>query len=549
MAVEHAEQALDLTLVAVDRGLDLLREVAEEDVGLAHHRTDAAHLEHQPLQHARAPPGVLRHQPAGLLGEVDEDRARLEDREVALVVVDDRRDATVGVDGEEPGLLLLVGGQVEHAQQIDHAILHGCGPRPVLASSSRPCRPGRKQAACVSVITHSVYALSGGAAAPAQRTPLHFVQDACAGIAGSTGHENAGCPPGHRVPAPTTPPQPGVPSMSYEIRSILYASDLTPRSPAVFRHAVGLAMKFNAKLHAVTVTLPSSSLPYEEFLSEEKMDEIKLAGHKKAEALLRHRIDVFAEANPELDVKSVLASVRALEGDPSRRILDVAKHVLADVIVRDGLARPQHHRRTAARLGGAQGHHEGRHPGDAGADRPLSAAALPAQARRGASCVGATRVAIRRMGFAPRPIQRGNRDLRRSYVPHGIRTAADPARQSRLASLLRPSPGAVLPAWERRESRSGAWDSHRGRSSAAIATCVAPAAWLRSRGGSGRAAFQRHDGFRRSDASRDPPFPETPRSSADTTRTASPHLAHACGGAIRRPQSDSSRRSQRCPVE
>ena len=109
--------------------------------------------------------------------------------------------------------------------------------------------------------------------------------------------------------------------MSYEIRSILYASDLTPRSPAVFRHAVGLAMKFNAKLHAVTVTLPSSSLPYEEFLSEEKMDEIKLAGHKKAEALLRHRIDVFAEANPELDVKSVLASVRALEGDASRRIL------------------------------------------------------------------------------------------------------------------------------------------------------------------------------------------------------------------------------------
>lgn len=29
----------------------------------------------------------------------------------------------------------------------------------------------------------------------------------------------------------------------------------------------------------------------------------------------------------------MLASVRALEGDASRRILDVAKHVLADVIV------------------------------------------------------------------------------------------------------------------------------------------------------------------------------------------------------------------------
>ncbi|MFT3758925.1 universal stress protein [Thauera sp.] len=121
--------------------------------------------------------------------------------------------------------------------------------------------------------------------------------------------------------------------MSYEIRSILYASDLTPRSPAVFHHAVGLAMKFNAKLHAITVTLPSTSLPYDDFLTPEKLDEIKLAGHKKAEALLRHRIDVFAEANPDLDVKGVLASVRALEGDASRRILDVSKHVLADMIV------------------------------------------------------------------------------------------------------------------------------------------------------------------------------------------------------------------------
>lgn len=36
------------------------------------------------------------------------------------------------------------------------------------------------------------------------------------------------------------------------------------------------------------------------------MDEIKLAGHKKAEALLPQRIDVFAETHPDLDVKSVL---------------------------------------------------------------------------------------------------------------------------------------------------------------------------------------------------------------------------------------------------
>jgi hypothetical protein len=52
--IQHAEQALALALVAVDGRLYLLREVAVEHVGLPHHRTDAAHLEHQPLQHLRA---------------------------------------------------------------------------------------------------------------------------------------------------------------------------------------------------------------------------------------------------------------------------------------------------------------------------------------------------------------------------------------------------------------------------------------------------------------------------------------------------------------
>ncbi|MBX3685820.1 MAG: universal stress protein [Rhodocyclaceae bacterium] len=122
--------------------------------------------------------------------------------------------------------------------------------------------------------------------------------------------------------------------MSYEIRSILYASDLTPRSPAVFKHAVGLAMKFNAKLHAVTISLPASStMPYEEFITREKLSEIKQAGHQRAEALLQSRIDAFASNNPEMEVQRVLASVQALEGDPAARILDTAKQVLADIIV------------------------------------------------------------------------------------------------------------------------------------------------------------------------------------------------------------------------
>lgn len=121
--------------------------------------------------------------------------------------------------------------------------------------------------------------------------------------------------------------------MSYEIKSVLYASDLSPRSPAVFRHAVGLALKFDAKLHAMTVSLPATGLPYMDFISEEKYDQIKAAGHSKDEALLRKRIQVFAEANPDMEVDRVLTSVRAVEGEAAKRILDMAKHVLADVII------------------------------------------------------------------------------------------------------------------------------------------------------------------------------------------------------------------------
>jgi hypothetical protein len=114
-AIEHAEQPLGLALIAVDRDRNPLGQVAIEDVGLAHHRADAGHLEHEPLHDERAAARVGRHQPAGLFGEVDEDRAGLEHGEVVRVVVDQGRDAAVRVDREVPVLLLLAAAEVEYA--------------------------------------------------------------------------------------------------------------------------------------------------------------------------------------------------------------------------------------------------------------------------------------------------------------------------------------------------------------------------------------------------------------------------------------------------
>src|SRR5439155_368463 len=57
-SVEHAVETPGLALIALDRVVDLLGSIAEEDVRLTLHRADAAHLEHEPLDRDRAGPGV-----------------------------------------------------------------------------------------------------------------------------------------------------------------------------------------------------------------------------------------------------------------------------------------------------------------------------------------------------------------------------------------------------------------------------------------------------------------------------------------------------------
>lgn len=120
--------------------------------------------------------------------------------------------------------------------------------------------------------------------------------------------------------------------MNYAIKSVLYASDLSPRSPMVFRHAVGIAQRFNAKLHAITVSRPGIKPSLLDFGGEENAEQLSAADNPSLELLLR-RIAVFDQAHPEYQVNNFLASTKALEGDPAKVILEVAKEVSADIIV------------------------------------------------------------------------------------------------------------------------------------------------------------------------------------------------------------------------
>ena len=119
--------------------------------------------------------------------------------------------------------------------------------------------------------------------------------------------------------------------MRYSIKSILYTSDLTPRSPVVFRHAVGLAQRFEADLHGVSVIRPGIGLPHDDLI-EEHLAQIQ-ASHNPAEELFWRRIHTFDQAHPEYDVLKYMRKVQVLDGDPAKVILDVAKEVQANLIV------------------------------------------------------------------------------------------------------------------------------------------------------------------------------------------------------------------------
>ena len=108
--VEHLVETARLVGVAVVGVVDLLGCVGAEVMRLAQHRAEARHLPHQPLHDLEPGARLLGQEPSGLLRQVEQDRARFEDRDghaVGPVVVGQRRDLVVRADREEFRVELL----------------------------------------------------------------------------------------------------------------------------------------------------------------------------------------------------------------------------------------------------------------------------------------------------------------------------------------------------------------------------------------------------------------------------------------------------------
>jgi hypothetical protein len=108
VAVENVELPLHLHGVAIDGILELLGRIGVEVAEAAPQEGRAGHLPEEPRQAFRARTRLARKEGVELLGQVDQDRAGLEDAgRRRRAPVEERRDLGVGVHGHEAASELL----------------------------------------------------------------------------------------------------------------------------------------------------------------------------------------------------------------------------------------------------------------------------------------------------------------------------------------------------------------------------------------------------------------------------------------------------------
>jgi nucleotide-binding universal stress UspA family protein len=122
------------------------------------------------------------------------------------------------------------------------------------------------------------------------------------------------------------------------IQNILYLTDLSKHSAYVFRYAVQIAQKFDAKitiLHVLKRIDPAMEVPILVHLGEEAYQ--KLVQEQEHDIIdgLQQRLHEFAERELQNDPKGSdrVAKILVHEGDPVAEMLEAAETIEADLVV------------------------------------------------------------------------------------------------------------------------------------------------------------------------------------------------------------------------
>ena len=121
MLIHHAIETAGFLAVALNRVLDRPRRGAQKVMHLAEHRSDAAHLKHQPLNRLEAFRLLLWQKAAGFVRQVQQDGAGLEQGirlAVRTVAIDNRGDLAVRVDGNKARRELLAFADINRVRGV-----------------------------------------------------------------------------------------------------------------------------------------------------------------------------------------------------------------------------------------------------------------------------------------------------------------------------------------------------------------------------------------------------------------------------------------------
>ncbi len=124
--------------------------------------------------------------------------------------------------------------------------------------------------------------------------------------------------------------------MAYAIDTILYATDRGPRSRDVLNHAVGMARRFGARLHLVSVIdtpMPADRNLFRTYLTDEQIEQMHAEAKARVGEYLRDGLAAYDAEHPDNRHGDVLASVQILEGNTAEVLLEQATQLKADLIV------------------------------------------------------------------------------------------------------------------------------------------------------------------------------------------------------------------------
>lgn len=126
--------------------------------------------------------------------------------------------------------------------------------------------------------------------------------------------------------------------MQFKIERILYATDLGPRGPDVFRSAVSIAEQYGASIHILHAIEEPSILRNN--IAERYISGSVLGGYRESTFAgavdeIKRRLEQFSKSTLESEesIHARIAEIRVLSGRPDKTILAEADRIEADCII------------------------------------------------------------------------------------------------------------------------------------------------------------------------------------------------------------------------